>query len=112
MRYTRKRFTLPAQEAAFRRYDDGREVCFANDVGRAEYERRRQFMWADQSGICLHCNERMALNDTRMTHGDWEEKRLRDDRLVDGKGEKNGLVHKGCLRAYHSLHTVSGVGAE
>jgi hypothetical protein len=106
MRYQRKRFKLPTIELAFRRFDDGREVCFANDVGRAEYERRRQQMWTDQGGNCLHCNERMALNDTRMTHGDWEDKRLRDDKMVDSKGEKNGVVHKGCLRSWHTAHTV------
>jgi hypothetical protein len=102
MRFVRKRFVLQTPEPPFRRYEDGREVCFANDVGRAEYQRRKQLLWADQQGNCLHCNERMALDDTRMTHGDWEEKRLRDDRMVDGKGERNGLVHKACLRAYHS----------
>ncbi len=102
MRYQRKRFRLPTQEKPFRRYEDGREVCFANDLGRAEYQRRKQLMWAEQSGECLHCHERMALNDTRMIHGDWEDKRLRDDRMVDGKGERNALVHKACLRAYHA----------
>lgn len=112
MRYTRKRFSLPVPEAPFRRYEDGREVCFKNDPGRAEYERRRQWMWAEQKGVCVHCEERMSLNDTRMTHGDWEPTgQQRDDRLVNGKGERNELVHKACLRAWHTVHAVLGVPA-
>lgn len=103
MRYMRKRCRARVPELPYRRYEDGREVCFANDAGRAEYERRRQLIWGEQNGVCVHCHQRMALNDTRMTHGNWEDKRLRDDRLVDGKGEKNALVHKGCLRAFHTV---------
>jgi hypothetical protein len=102
MRVVRKRFRLPTPQSPFRRHEDGREVCFANDLGRAEYQRRKQLLWADQQGICAHCSQRMALDDTRMTHGAWEGK-LRDDRLVDGKGRKNELVHKGCLRAWHNV---------
>ena len=92
MRVVRKRFKTPTPEQPFRRYEDGREVCYANDVGRAEYQRRKQLMWAEQHGECLHCHERMALNDTRCIHGDWEDARLRDDRLIDGKGAVTFLV--------------------
>lgn len=106
MRYQRKRFRRPVTEKPFRRFEDGREICYANDVGRAEYQRRKQLLWQDQAGLCVHCSERMALDDTRMTGGAWEGA-LRDDRLRGDDGKKiNELVHKGCLRAWHTAHTV------
>jgi hypothetical protein len=110
MRYQRKRFTRPVQEQAVRRFEDGREVCLANDVGRAEYQRRKQLLWAEQSGNCDHCTERMALDDTRMTNGAWEGL-LRDDRMVNGKGEKNRLVHKACLRAWHIARSANALSS-
>lgn len=78
-------------------------MCLANDAGHAEYQRRKQLLWAEQSGLCDHCNERMALDDTRMTGGDWEPRgQKRDDRLYGENDKKiNTLVHKSCLRPWH-----------
>lgn len=111
MRVLRSRFRNPGltaahpSHAATRRLDDGREVCLANEAGRAEYEARRRELWQRQQGLCAlaTCQQRMALADTRLTHGDWAETgQLRDDRLIDKQGVPiNHLVHKGCLRAWH-----------
>lgn len=110
MRYVRKRIRERRTEAPVRRFEDGREVCLGNDAGRAEYQRRKQALWEEQRGECVHCHLRMRLDDTRMTHGSWTETGvLRDDRLYD-KGKKvNELVHKHCLRPWHLAHAESMV---
>jgi hypothetical protein len=93
--------------SAVRRWDDGRECCYNNPAGRAEYQHRKQLLWGEQRGVCAHCGARMPLNETRLTHGDWEDKQKRDDRLRDENGSKvNFLVHKSCLRAWHSAVAV------
>lgn len=102
MRYLRKRFRLTRPVPATRRYDDGREVCLANEAGRAEYQRRKQLLWSEQSGFCAlpDCGQRMSLIDARMTGGNWQAtEQLRDDRLgLNANGQKiNQLVHKSCM---------------
>lgn len=104
MRHFRKRF-VPAvgrvsqAPSAVRRFDDGREVCLSNDLGRAEYQSRKQQLWIAQDGLCAlaTCAGRMTLADSRLTGGDWQPtSQLRDDRP-----ERNSLVHKSCLEAWH-----------
>ena len=119
MRYVRRRLRAREPEslgrtAAIRRWEDDREVCLNNSAGRAEYQRRKQLAWEDQRGICalLSCRTRMLLNETRFTHGDWGPTgQKRDDRLVNSKGEKNELVHKDCLRAWHEGQSADIVAA-
>jgi hypothetical protein len=120
MRYVRRRPRPREPEtlgraSAVRRYDDGREVCLANLAGRAEYQRRKQLLWEGQSGLCAYCQLRMTLAACRLTGGAWQGGQrtgqrgdpqstvcLRDDRLLNDKGEKiNELVHKDCLRGWH-----------
>lgn len=105
-RYVRKRLLVTAPSHPFKRLEDGREVCLANEAGRAEYLRRKQLCWQEQRGLCSHCSGRMSLLDTRLTGGDWSETgQQRDDRLIDKQGRRvNELVHKGCLRAWHEQH--------
>ena len=110
MRYYPKRpkprQAIQPSSTAVRRYDDGREVCLANEEGRAEYTRRKQLVWERQLGICAlhHCGRRMSLQECRLTGGDWElTGQLRDDRIEEYKYGKpaNQLVHKDCLRKWH-----------
>lgn len=109
MRYFAKRFRQSASQAAepaTRRFDDGREVCLGNTAGRAEYQSRKQQLWQQQSGCCAEpaCGLRMSLDDARLTGGDWQEPpQQRDDRL-----ERNKLVHKRCLAAWHRRRGGSG----
>lgn len=115
MRYYQKRPSPPrlqiqAIQTAFRRHDDGREVCLANPEGRAEYVRRKQLRWQEQRGICAlsTCGGRMSLDECRFTGGNWEPTgRLRDDRIgVDKNGKPiNELVHKDCLRTWHEQYS-------
>ena len=104
-RYVKKRFIAPRTPSPVR-VVDGREICLGNAEGRAEYRRRKQLLWGHQQGACHHCGFRMALLETRMTGGDWAEStppQLRDDRLEDRRGVPlNHLVHKECLRKFHS----------
>ncbi len=108
MRKIRRRFRLTRPVPTTRRYDDGREVCLANEAGRAEYQRRKQLLWAEQDGHCAlpSCGLRMSLLEARMTHGNWQAiGQLRDDRLGLDKNEKpiNQLVHKGCMAKWFEL---------
>jgi hypothetical protein len=107
--YRLKSRSRPRTEPSVRREEDGREICQANAVGRAEYTRRKQLLWADQGGCCATegcpvAGRRLSLLDARMTGGNWEPTgQLRDDRIEAGSDGKpiNELVHKACLAAYH-----------
>src|ERR1035437_2925603 len=108
MRKLRRRFRLTRPAPAIRRHDDGRAVCLANEAGRAEYQRRKQLLWAGQSGFCalISCRQRMSLLEARMTHGNWQAiNQLRDDRLGLNADKKpiNQLVHKGCMAQWFEL---------
>ena len=115
MRPTRKRFVQRQRPSAVKRHEDGREVCLGNGQGRAEYVRRKEFLWQQQRGLCAlsTCRQRMHLLDTRMTGGDWEATgQQRDDRITDEKGGQiNELVHKGCLRAWHERRAWAATAA-
>jgi hypothetical protein len=106
MRYYRRRFRRHEAEPTVRRYDGGREVCLANEAGRAEYMRRKQLLWEDQAGQCAQCHLRMWLLETRMTGGSWGPTgQQRDDRLRTDDGRVvNRLVHKVCLGDWHRAH--------
>jgi len=112
MRPTRKRFVQRQRPNSVKRLEDGREICLSNGQGRAEYVRRKEFLWQQQGGLCAlsTCRQRMSLLATRMTGGDWEETgQQRDDRLTNAKGGQ--LVHKGCLRAWHDSKAAAAVSA-
>lgn len=112
MRPIPKRFRSPALHPAapFRRYDDGRETCYANPLGRDLYQQRKVTLFERQSYLCLleSCGKKLSLADSRMINGSWEPSgQLRDDRIVGPTGQPmNGLVHKGCLHGWHAQHNL------
>lgn len=117
-RYYKKRLPQARhqlQSLPFRTFDDGREICLNNADGRAEYQNRKQQIWAMQRGRCAlpDCQKRMSLLDCRLTMGDWEPTgQLRDDRIYGASGKQmNELVHKACLRAWHALKLGDRLGA-
>jgi hypothetical protein len=117
MRPTKKRFVQRQRPNSVKRHEDGREVCLSNGQGRAEYVRRKEFLWQQQGGLCAlpACRQRMSLLDTRMTGGDWAlTEQQRDDRLgFNSEGRQiNELVHKGCLRAWHEQAAASAGQAQ
>jgi hypothetical protein len=96
---------LPSRAETIRRTESGAEVCLNNPAGRAEYERRKQGVWARQQGLCAQCHGYCSLEDSRLTSGEWQGSQERDDRITAA----TRVVHKRCLPKWHEKRNGSGI---
>src|ERR1700683_2815048 len=52
----------------YKAHRGGREVCGKDAAGRAEYNRRREFCWDRDRGICCLCGRFVPLEQATMEH--------------------------------------------
>lgn len=71
-------------------YPNGREVCSSSQAGRAEYRRRREYLWDLHRGLCCLCGLFVPLELCTFEHfnGRGMNGSKRDDRV-----EGNGIAH-------------------
>lgn len=111
------------KKESVRIYPGGREVCAETPLGRREYRRRTEEMWARQNGICSICNRPMRMEEATFEHDDCRGMAgsHRDDRTeIDGKPynsaahglcnvKKGGMPLKDYLRAGGSMKATEAV---